>query len=262
MEFTPKADAHTRPAPPIERDTPVKPNCWQCHKFFGTRKTSNLCSKCYVELTGDTSFIAPSVLLARKEAADYAVHFAASSDAVANVLSPRQFATWMRVLLLRRVKMYNPNIITIDTIRKFLVYEKMDDSPSEHYYILAESAHQLVKCLRFLKCPVIQHHYVHHIIFSHVLDTWNIDSKVSGVGACYYDGYGRVPGPTFSEIKGNTNRNIADANMRIESETRSSAACFGALAIQEPTKDSAVAVALFKRIAAATKGEEDVKERE
>lgn len=142
-------------------------------------------------------------------------HFA--STVLEDVIDPFQFVHWARVILFQRIRM-KPNTVSLNTVRRLFIYVQQGDKPPFRLKILAESAHQLVNCLRHMKSPLLGNHHVHHVIFSHVLDTWNIDAKVSRIGACYYRAYGKVHGPTFGDIKMNTLKNIIEANTLIKSE--------------------------------------------
>lgn len=195
------------------------PDCSFCKKFYGSHRTCGYCSACYVAITGDHSHITPSILGKRRERANYVVHFAANyKDEVRN---PLNFALWAKKFLAPKLK---ANKVTLDTLRVLLI----DWQTMKHVFILSDSAHFLITFLAKAKCPIATHHLTQHLVFSHVLDTWNIDPKISSVGACYYQNYGIVPKSTFGDIKKHTLSNIEKAVRTLKRETEPTYCCMGA----------------------------------
>ena len=211
------AKEQTKNATPTEGATPT-PNCINCDKFFGARRTRGYCSHCYVEITGDRSLVKPSPLAERRTRAVYIVHFAANYKE--EVIDPLSFAILAKKFLTPRLK---AGTVTLSTLRVLLL-DHSEDDPT-HIFILADSAHYLINILKRAKCPIANHHLVQHLVFSHVLDTWNISPSVSSVGACYYGNYGQISGSTFGDIKKHTLGNIAEADMIIKKETSPDFSC-------------------------------------
>ncbi len=185
----------------------TSPDCHKCGKFFGTPETDGLCSGCCATSRGNSHHIAPSVPDKRRQMADLRCAIEAMCEL--KVLDTKGISTTLLFPIMLFFIVRN-NIPTYRDVRILL----------GDRFLLAKDAHKLISTLERLAGFPLSHLY-HHVVFSHVLDTWNIRE---GIGRCYYGRYGAVPSsptlssPTFDELSLKTNESIRAADVRLARE--------------------------------------------
>ena len=179
--------------------------CINCNIFFGIPETLNLCSQCYIKETGTNTHRLLVPLKRRQQNAYYICSFVTLNFPY-QCYSPFTFVMRVKQMLLPKVKG-----LTNDHLYRFLLTPQ---KPYQQALILAESAHYLINLLRSWK--IKPNHITEHIIFSHVLDTWNIKKATAPTAYAYYHNDGEVPAPNFSAIRTQTQHNIAKAQMLLK----------------------------------------------